>query len=82
MPIRACRREKLDDKILKTQKKTAMLLSTFIAAASLSFLPTASAADGDLDTTFGTGGIATTHLGSLYDYGESGSRSPPASFRP
>ena len=48
-----------------------MLLSTFIAAASLSFLPTASAADGDLDTTFGTGGIATTHLGSLYDYGES-----------
>jgi uncharacterized delta-60 repeat protein len=71
MPIRACRREKLDDKILKTQKKTAMLLSTFIAAASLSFLPTASAADGDLDTTFGTGGIATTHLGSLYDYGES-----------
>ena len=70
MPILVSK-EKMYQKILKGQKKTAVLLSTLIAAASLSFLPTASAADGDLDNTFDTDGKLTTDFGASLDQAQS-----------
>lgn len=57
-------KEKTSHKSLNSQKRISLWLSAFIVTASLSSLPTASAADGDLDTTFGTGGKVVTNFGA------------------
>lgn len=57
-------KEKTRHKSLNSQKRISLWLSAFIVTASLSSLPTASAADGDLDTTFGTGGKVVTNFGA------------------
>jgi uncharacterized delta-60 repeat protein len=58
-------------KILSRQKKIAFLLSVLVVASSQFSIPSASAAVGDLDTSFSGDGIVRTHLGSSYDYAES-----------
>jgi uncharacterized delta-60 repeat protein len=57
-------------KILNSQKKIAML-SLLIVASSLFSIPSASAAIGDLDTSFDGDGIVTTNIGSVSDTAES-----------
>jgi len=54
----------LQHKVLKSQKKISLCLSALIVTSSLIFAPVAGAADGELDTTFGTGGKVITDFGA------------------
>jgi uncharacterized delta-60 repeat protein len=55
-------------KILNRQKKISLWLSIFIIASSLFSIPSASAAVGDLDTSFDTDGKVTTAIGAGNDF--------------
>jgi uncharacterized delta-60 repeat protein len=53
---------------LNSQKKISLWLSIFIIASSLFSIPSASAAVGDLDTSFDTDGKVTTAIGAGNDF--------------
>jgi len=57
--------------ILNSQKKFSLWLSIHIIALSLFSIPSASAAVGDLDTSFDTDGKVTTAIGVGADYAQS-----------
>jgi hypothetical protein len=59
--------EKVDYRNFKIKKKNSLWLSVLIVASSLFSIPSASAAVGDLDTSFGTGGKVTTAIGGGSD---------------
>jgi uncharacterized delta-60 repeat protein len=63
--IESAQKEKVNHKILNTQKKMSLWLSALIIASSLFLIPSASAAVGDLDTSFDTDGKVTTTIGPL-----------------
>jgi len=61
----------MDLRNFKIKKKNSLWLSIFIIASSLFSIPSASAAVGDLDTSFDTDGKLTTAIGASYDVGRS-----------
>jgi uncharacterized delta-60 repeat protein len=63
--------EKMPHKTLNSQKKISIWISMFVFSSSLSFIPSASAAVGDLDTSFDTDGIVTTAIGAGGDEAKS-----------
>jgi hypothetical protein len=67
MLIRDSKREKLQHKILKSQKKISIWISIFVFSSSLFSIPSASAEVGDLDTSFDTDGKVTTAIGPSSD---------------
>jgi uncharacterized delta-60 repeat protein len=58
-------------KTLNSQKKISIWISMFVFSSSLFFIPSASAAVGDLDTSFDTDGIVTTAIGAGGDEAKS-----------
>jgi len=63
MPSRAFRGEKLQYKNSHSHKKISVWLSIFVLSSLLFSIPSAAAAEGDLDTSFGGDGIVTTPTG-------------------
>ena len=57
----------MDYKIFKGQKKISLWLPVFIIASLLFSSPSATAADGSLDTSFDTDGKVTTAIGASDD---------------
>ena len=58
----------MDYRNFKIKKKNSLWLSVLIVGSILFPIPSASAADGDLDTTFDTDGIVTTRTGIGHTY--------------
>ena len=58
----------MDYRNFKIKKKNSLWLSVLIVASSLFSIPSASAAVGDLDTSFDTDGVVTTAIGASNDY--------------
>ena len=58
----------MDLRNFKIKKKNSLWLSVLIVGSILFPIPSASAADGDLDTTFDTDGIVTTRTGIGHTY--------------
>ncbi len=58
-------------KTLNSQKKISIWISIFVFSSSLFFIPSASAAVGDLDTSFDTDGKVTTAIGAGADDAQS-----------
>jgi uncharacterized delta-60 repeat protein len=71
MPSRAFRREKLQYKNSHSHKKISVWLSIFVLSSLLFSIPSAAAAEGDLDTSFGGDGIVTTTFGDAEGVAES-----------
>jgi uncharacterized delta-60 repeat protein len=71
MPSRAFRGEKLQYKNSHSHKKISVWLSIFVLSSLLFSIPSAAAAEGDLDTSFGGDGIVTTTFGDADGVAES-----------
>jgi uncharacterized delta-60 repeat protein len=71
MPSRAFRREKLQYKNSHSHKKISVWLSIFVLSSLLFSIPSAAAAEGDLDTSFNSDGILTTAIGTQFDVANS-----------